>query len=371
MRIKLNSDSLKSGLNKILTVVDKKNSRPILTYTLISTSTDSIELCATDLEVSAKVKVDATVDNSGNFCVNAKNLFDILKELPNSEIELILDSSENVLKLNCNDIHYSLLIYPSDEYPKLIFGNESSRFNLLSDQLIEIINKTSYAISDDETRLQLNGIYLHEVEYKLRAVATDGLRLSLVETDLEQGNIDTLINGIIIPKKGVYEIKKLAENYPDKKITISVDESFMYINANNEYFLSIRLIAREYPKYQAIIPSKTTYSVTVEKHNLLDAIRRIKIMANEKSNGVRILIREKEMTIMANHPSLGDAQETIPVEFNGKEMEVGFNARFLIDTLQTIDEGEISIELNNELTPVIVKSNSSPNYLGIIMPLKI
>ncbi|EQC50010.1 DNA polymerase III, beta subunit [Bacteriovorax sp. BSW11_IV] len=371
MRIKLNSDSLKSGLNKILTVVDKKNSRPILTYTLISTNTDSIELCATDLEVSAKVKVDAVVDNSGNFCVNAKNLFDILKELPNSEIELILDTSENVLKLNCNDIHYSLLIYPSDEYPKLIFGNESSRFNLLSDQLIEIINKTSYAISDDETRLQLNGIYLHEVEYKLRAVATDGLRLSLVETDLEQGNIDTLINGIIIPKKGVFEIKKLAENYPDKKITISVDESFMYINANNEYYLSIRLIAREYPKYQAIIPSKTTYSITVEKQNLLDAIRRIKIMANEKSNGVRILIQEKEMTITANHPSLGDAQETIPVEFNGKEMEVGFNARFLIDTLQTIDEGEISIELNNELTPVIIKSNNSPNYLGIIMPLKI
>ena len=180
-----------------------------------------------------------------------------------------------------------------------------------------------------------------------------------------------MINGIIIPKKGVFEIKKLAESYPSKKVTISVDESFMYINAEDEYFLSIRLIAREYPKYQAIIPSKTTYVVNVERSSFFDAVRRIKIMSNEKSNGLRIQIKEKEMTITANHPSLGDAQETIPVDFNGNPMEVGFNAKFLLDSLQTIEEGEISLELNNELSPVIIRSNSVPNYLGIIMPLKL
>lgn len=176
---------------------------------------------------------------------------------------------------------------------------------------------------------------------------------------------------LLFPRKGVYELKKIAESYPDKNLKISVDDSFIYINAEDTYWLSIRLIAREYPKYQAVIPSKTSYTMTADRGLFFDAIRRIKIMSNEKSNGVRVKLHDKEMEVTANHPSLGNAREIVPVNYEGKDMEIGFNAKYLIDTLSTFDDGEICLELNNELSPVVIKSANQPNYLGIIMPLKL
>ncbi len=370
MIIKVCAEELKNALNKVLSVVDKKNSRPILTYTLFHAKNGILELSATDLEVSTKVTIETNVEKEGKFCVNAKNIFDILKELPSADIDLILNEDENTLKLNCGDIHYSLLIYKSDDFPHLVFGGDDNSFTLTSEQVLSIINKTQYAILNDETRLHLNGIFLQEVENKLRAVATDGHRLSLFETELSQADNKTLINGIIIPKKGVFELKKIAEAQPSQSITISVDDSFLYASTVN-YFISIRLIAREYPKYQAVIPNKTSFTMVADKTSFSDAIRRIKIMSNEKSNGVRVHLTNTEITIMANHPSLGDAQEKIAVDYNGKEMEIGFNAKYLIDTIYTFEDGEITLELNNELSPVIIRSNAQPNYLGIIMPLKL
>lgn len=371
MQIQVQTELLREALNKILTVVDKKNSRPILTCTLINAKNSQIELSATDLEVSAKIIIPAKVKNPGQFCVNSKNIFDILRELPDGEVTLEMGENETSLRLSYKDIFYSLLIYKTDDFPHLTFENQYNQFHLKASQLLAIINKTSHAISTDETRLFLNGIYLQEIDHKLRAVATDGHRLSLIETELENGQIDTLINGIIVPKKGVYELKKIAETYNDKDIKISVDDSFMFVSAEEKYFLSIRLIAREYPKYQASIPSKMSFKLVADRDALLDAVKRIRIMSNEKSHGVRVKLNDKEISIMAQHPSLGEAEEKLAVDYDGKEMEIGFNARFLIDALAVLDEGDVSIELNNELSPVILKSTMLPNYLGIIMPLRL
>ncbi len=371
MKVCLDTDTFRSAINKILTVVDKRNSRPILTYALIKAEGDTLQISATDLEVSAKVCVQANVNESGTFCVNAKNIFDILRELPDGEVHLEIIEGENTLKLFFKDIHYSLLVYKNEDFPQLVFHNENNQVQMNSQGLLDVISKTSYAISTDETRLYLNGIYLQERDSKLRAVATDGHRLSMVDTEVDVNGIDSLTNGIIIPKKGVYELKKLAEANPGAEIKISLDDSFLYANSENNYYLSVRLIAREYPKYQAVIPSKTSFLLTADKDLLFDAIRRIKIMSNEKSNGVRIHLKDKEMTITANHPSLGDASEKLPVDYNGKDMEIGFNAKYLIDTLSIFDNGEVLMELNNELSPVIIRSSNSPSHMGIIMPLKL
>ena len=252
-----------------------------------------------------------------------------------------------------------------------MFENTENTFELTSEQILEIINTTSYAISNDDTRLFLNGIFLQEINSKLRAVATDGHRLSLLETDLKNSEIDTLINGIIIPRKGVFELKKIADSYPNTIIKISVDESFMYLNAEDNYLLSIRLIPREYPKYQTVIPNKTTYKINTDKESVMNAVKRIKIMANEKSNNIKFFLKDNEMTIMANHPSLGNAREKVNIQYTGKEMEIGFNAKYLLDTFTTLSDGDITVELNNELSPVLVKSSNQPNYLGVIMPLKL
>ena len=371
MIVKIAVADLKETLNKILSVVDKKNTRLILNFIQIQAFENTIEMTATDLEVSAKVTTPCFVEKSGVFCVNAKNIFDIVKELPDKELKLELSEGSNSLKLSCDNINFTLLIYTSEEFPHLQFGTNGNEFKLNSQQITEIITKTSHAISNDETRLFLNGIYLQEVDGKLRSVATDGYRLSLVETELSNQNIESLINGIIIPKKGVLELKKIAETYPDKEICISVDESFIYLNANNSYLLAIRLIAKEYLKYQAVIPKKSYYYADIEKNAFANAVRRIKIMANERSNGVKIILKENEMIVAANHPSLGEAQEKISIHYVGKEFEIGFNAKFLLDTLSIFGDEEIRLEFNNELSPVAIKSSKNQNYLCIIMPLKL
>jgi DNA polymerase-3 subunit beta len=371
MHAQVSTESIREAITKVTSVVDRKNTRPILAYTLVEARDGQLSFSATDLEVSAKVTIEAVTEVAGSFCVNAKNFSDILRELPNSNLELKLDENENSLKINCGDIHFTLLIYKNEDFPQLVFQNKQNEFSISSEKVLEIISKTSHAISTDETRLFLNGIYLQEIDSKLRAVATDGHRLSMIDTELEDNNIENLINGIIIPRKGVNELKRVAESFPKALINISVDDSFMYVNCDEKYFLSIRLISREYPKYQAVIPQKTSFTMTADKASLFDALRRIKIMSNEKSNGVRVKLCEREITLMANHPSLGDARETIPVDYTGKEMEIGFNAKYLIDTLATFEEGEIQFELNNEFSAVVIKSPNVPNMLGIIMPLKL
>ena len=370
MEFKISTDALKEGLNRILSVVDKRNSRPILTYTQIRLSPGKMELVATDLEVSAKVILNGDISESTQFCINAKNLFDILRELPSGEITGKIEENKQTLQIFFGDIHYSLLVYPANDFPHLIFGTSSNVFSLTSEQLSEIISKTSHAISTDDTRLFLNGIFLQEIEEKLRAVATDGHRLSLLETDLENATIDNLSNGIIIPRKGVFELKRLTDSFPKTQINISVDESFIYAAAGEENYISVRLIAREYPKYQAVIPNKTQFAMRVDRNIFLDAVRRVKIMSNEKSHGVRVALTQDEMTISAQHPSLGDATEKLSIEYDGKELEIGFNAKYILETLTNIDEGEVTLELNNEVSPVLIAENL-PNYLGIIMPLKL
>src|SRR5690606_3196743 len=181
MKIAIQSHSLRDAINKVLSVVDKKNSRPILTNCLLKTSGNKLELIATDLEVSAKIILDAKIEGEGSFCINSKNIADILRELPNDELILNVDNN-NLLNLSCKNINYSLLIIASDEFPQLTFQNSSSEFKLKTKQVTHIINKTSHAISTDETRLYLNGIYLQLTDSKLRAVAIDGHRLALLDT---------------------------------------------------------------------------------------------------------------------------------------------------------------------------------------------
>lgn len=371
MKISIDSHSLRDGINKILTVIDRKSTRPILANCLVNALDGRIELIATNLEVTAKVILRAKVDSVGKFCINTKNLSDILRELPDEKLEILIDQSQNLLGLSCKNINYSLLITSPDDYPQVNFENSSQPIKLKSKDVLNIITKTSHAVSTDETRVNLNGIFFQQLENKLRAVAIDGHRLALLDINNFNSSNQVLQDGVIIPKKGISELKKLADAYIDSEFTIHIDESFLYASANEEYFLSIRLIAREYPKYQTVIPSKTSFEIVLDRNSLINAVKRIKLLANEKTNGIKLTIGKTELKISADHPSLGHAKEILPIQYTGKEMEIGFNAKYMIESLNVLDVNEIIYEFNNELSPVIIRSNEEENFLGIIMPLKI
>jgi DNA polymerase III subunit beta len=371
MKFVISAPILRDAMAKLITVVDRKNSRPILTNCLIKASGTELELIATDLEVSAKIILKAQISEGGNLCINTKNIFDILRELPNDDVSLSVDSG-NQLKLICRNIDYQLMVTSADEFPQLAFSNSGSEFKIQSKQVLQIIDKTSHAISTDETRLYLNGIYLQQFDNKLRAVAIDGHRLALLDTAEFIGQNKQLLDGVIIPRKGISELKKIAENYSDKDLTISLDESFMFVQANNDYFLSVRLIARDYPKYQTVIPSKTSFNFIIEKNTVIDAVKRIRILSNEKTNGIKFSISENQLVISTKHPAMGEAIEILPISYTGKNIDIGFNAKYLLDSLSVMNEGsDITFEFNNELSPVVIKSAELPHYLGIIMPLKI
>lgn len=370
MKLIIPSQVLREAINKVLSVVDKKNSRPILTNCLLKTSGTKLELIATDLEVSAKIILPARIEKEGSFCINSKNISEILRELPNDDVVMSVDNS-NLLNLSCKNINYSLLITGAEEFPQLTFQNQSSEFRLKTKQISHIINKTSHAISTDETRLYLNGIFFQITDSKLRAVAIDGHRLALLDTHEFIGENKFLVDGVIVPRKGISELKKIADTYPEDDVAISLDDSFMFVNARNEYYLSIRLIAREYPKYQTVIPAKTTNRFHIDRNAVLNAVKRIKILSNEKTNGIKFNIQKNELVISTNHPALGQASENLPITYDQKPTEIGFNAKYLIESLSVLNETDVTFEFNNELSPVVIKAEDIPEFLGIIMPLKL
>lgn len=371
MNITIASSSLRDALNKIQAIIDKKNSRPLLTNYFVDAKDNKLTIIGTDLEVSAKNIVECQVEDSGQFCINAKGITDIVRELPEGNVQLTLDESENLLRLEAHNLNYSLLITDSQDYPMINFDHGSEKITVNSSEISKIIEKTFYAVSTDETRIFLNGIFFQQFNGKLRAVAIDGHRLALLDTDTEATGIEKLTNGVIVPRKGINELKKMSEVNSDGAIEVSLDDSFIYFSYNDEYFISVRLISRDYPKYESVIPSKTSSTLEFERDKMLQAVKRIKLLSNEKTNGIKLKFSENFVTIEANHPSLGEAKEELTIKYSGEPIEIGFNAKYLIDSLNVLEGSDVIFEFNNELSPVIVKSQKLPKYLGIIMPLKI
>lgn len=370
MKIKLQSIDLKNALSKIQNIVDKKSTRPVLANCRLEASDNFLVITATDLEVSAEIKLSSEVTQPGKLCINTKNFSDIVRELPESLLEISVDE-ENLLHLNCESIHFSLLITSSDEYPQINFNHNEQPIKISTDNFSNIISKTFYATSTDETRIYLNGIYFQTTGGNLRAVAIDGHRLAMLDKNEFIGENALLEKGIIIPRKGILELKKLAEANQNSELLLSIDESFIYAKVNDTYQISIRLILREYPNYQSVIPSKTTHDLKVNKELFLNAVKRIRILSNEKTNGIKVVLKPNQATLSANHPTYGKAIENVPISYNGPETQIGFNARYLMDGLAVFNSGDIKIEFNNELSPVVFKSKDFENYLGIVMPLKI
>ena len=372
MFFSVNSSTFKNALIKVNSVIEKKSINQLIGYTLIELETNSITLSSTDNEVYVKVSCEAQSDTSASFCINSKNLFDIIKDISNTTLKFKMENDSNTLNLESNNLFYSLLIYNSQEYPKVNFPTNLQFLQASKTELNKMIQITSHAISNDETRIYLNGLFFQEVDKKLRAVATDGHRLSLIETLTLGGEVSSshLINGIIVPKKGVTELKRMTDS-DGELVQIAVDESFLFAKLSDDYVISIRLIARDYPKYQAVIPSKPGNKLVANRSKLFEAIKRIRIMTNEKSNQVRLSVTGDQMELSANHPSLGKAKEIIQVDYSGKSLEIGFNAKYLIDVLSILEDGEVEFELSSEISPVVIKSPGLDNYLGIIMPLKL
>jgi len=350
-------------------IAERKSPMLILSNLLLEIQAGQIKMTATDLEMV--ITVEGAVEGKGNgrWVVNAKNLYEIVREAPSSEIRLIGKESHG-LEVTSGSAQSRIVGVNPDDFPKLPILEKSEEVSANPDDLREMIEGTSYAVSTDETRYTLNGILFAGVEGAegkrcLRLVATDGHRLALSE----RGSETRLEKGILVPRKGIQELKKLLEE-GSGDLKVAFDEKAIRFR-RGEVSLSVRLIEGEFPQYEQVIPKKLERIVSVGRDTLMGALRRASILANQEGRGVKMTFSTNLMEIQSVNPDLGESREELPAEYKGQKFNVAFNPRYLLDVLNVIEDEKVVLELKDEISPCVVRSEFDRGFLALVMPMRL
>lgn len=372
MIFKIDKDNFLKALQKVQGIVEKRTSMPILSNVLIEADDDSLNILATDLEVGLKSSYPTKIEESGKITVNAKKLYEIVKELPNEEIVFSTKDNDWV-EIRCGKVRFNIVGLSSDEFPVITSVNDDQLIEIEASLLRRMIEKTSYAICNDETKYNLNGIYTrveqdgpHKV---LKMVATDGHRLSIASGEFKGSTDANLLKGVILPKKGIYEIKKITDEGDGILKFGFVDNSAVIKKGDTT--LIMRLVDGEFPDYTRVIPSANELIVKSQREALIHAVRRMAILSSEKFKGIMLEIDSNGVKISSSNPELGDAMEELDVQYTGAPFSVRFNARYLLDVLMICEGEEVLMKFKNELSPSIVTPAQEDGLLAVIMPMRL
>jgi DNA polymerase-3 subunit beta len=370
MKFKIQKSELVSLIARTQNIVEKRNTMPVLINILLEAKGKKVRVFATNLEVSLTDECDADVITPGRAAVSAKSLFDIIKELPDETLELSKQEN-NWLKITQGTSVFNLVGISPEEYPVFPTHTVKDFMEIDSKAFADMISKTIYSVSTDETRYHLNGVYFERQGENANSsylmVATDGHRLSLVNrTSLDKPAAES---GVIIPRRGLAEVYKILENN-DGTFKMAVEGSQLVV-MRGPTTLMIRLIEGKYPNYKQLIPQNLSEHVQLNREALLSSLKRVSLLSNQKSKGVTLSIREGTLEITSNNPELGDAKEEISVNYKGKGLKIGFNARYIIDVLNSIKEEDVGLDLKDQLSPGIVRPKSDQGYTCVIMPMRI
>jgi DNA polymerase-3 subunit beta len=372
MEFAIAKDTFLKALQRVQGIIENRKTMPILSNVLISAQSDRIDVIATDLEVGMKSSYPAKVSKDGRITVSAKKLYEIIKELP--EEEILFSTRENDwVDLRCGKAHFNLVGLSPDEFPFFPAINDSTFLRLDGSLLREMVEMTSYAICHDETKYNLNGIFIkaleEESETRLRMVATDGHRLSMAEREVSDVSSPDLKNGVIFPKKGIFELKKIAEENNGEIMLTFLDNSAVV--KKGDTLVLMRLVDGYFPDYTRVMPTDNDKTVTVNRENFFHSLRRMAILSSEKFKGIVMELKDGVMEISASNPELGEARETLEVRYTGPDLSVRFNARYLIDAVSVLDEEFVDLELKDELSPAVLRPHQARGFLSVIMPMRV
>jgi DNA polymerase-3 subunit beta len=372
------------GLSLMQSVAGRKTTLPILSHILMQWEKNFLYLIGTDLETGIREELSATILQEGKASVSAKKLYEIVRELPDETIH-IQKKENHWITLQCGKSIFNLAGLDPDEFPSLPTYQDGYFSKISTHLLREMIEKTVFAASNEESRYHLNGVlFIHKKQGPgppgagqggqeiLRMVATDGHRLSLI--DRESPTICGIEKGIIMPKKGVLEIKKImGDRDGEEEMEIYFDQTHGFFKMGKSLMV-IRLIDGEFPEYEQVVPKGNDKKLVIEKEKIYGCLRRVSTMASERVEGVKFSLRKNSVELSSYHQDFGDAKEEVEVVYEGPPIEIGFNARYLMEALNVIDTGEVVIELKDEGNPGIIKPLSSiepSNQFCIIMPMRI
>ncbi len=373
MRFIADRNSLLRALGHITGIVEKRNTIPILSNILIAAEASGVlTLKATDLDMEAIETIPAKVDTPGAVTVPAHTLHDIVRKLPDgAEIHIERLGPEGRLKVRAGRASFELAILPADEFPDMSQTELPHCFTVEGGELKRLFEKSRFAISTEETRYYLNGIYLHRVEgdgpAKLRAVATDGHRLAQVETEATAGTEG--MPGVIVPRKVVAEIVKLLD---DGQAPVEVSLSPAKIRfAVGDVVLTSKLIDGSFPDYARVIPAGNKKFLVLENADLKKAVDRVSTLSSEKGRAVKLVASEGSVVVSANNPDSGSATEEISADYKEEPIEIGFNARYLLDIAGQIDGSKALFKLADGSSPTLISDESDARALYVLMPMRV
>ncbi|MBU2028110.1 MAG: DNA polymerase III subunit beta [Proteobacteria bacterium] len=361
-----------TGIQKTLGIVEKKTTMPILSNLLLRAADDRLTIIATDREIGLVADYEAEIIQGGEITLSARKLHEMVREVQGEKIHVVKNERDMVM-ITCNKAVYRIPGIPADDYPVVAGQEEIPQCRIKGGILKELIRRTAFAMSTDETRKTLNGVFLETEKSAetsmIRMVATDGHRLALMKIDTGEKDFLDLEKGVIVPRKGIGEIRRLVDEEIGDMF-LGIGKGMLMIKTDHT-LLKVSLIDGEYPDYSRVIPVGKGLVVTLEKDKFIHALRRMSVISSERYNGVIITISEGRLVMNSTNPDVGEANDEIDISYSGEERSTGYNVTYLSDAVEVIDEGQVEFEIGAGMKPGVVRSIGNENYFCIVMPLKL
>ena len=372
MKLSIERNTLLKAVSHAQSVVERRNTIPILANVLIEAENDKVQFRATDLDVEIVDRVQAKVDRTGSTTVSAVLLHEIARKLPDGAlIELTADAATGRLAVEAGRSNFSLATLPKEDFPVMASSEYAANFSAKSGDLRRLFDKSRFAISTEETRYYLNGVYMHAATFEnskvLRCVATDGHRLARVDASLPNGAEE--LPGVIIPRKTVAEIRKFLDD-DEVQIAVSVSETKVRF-ATPDITLTSKVIEGTFPDYTRVIPVSNEKKLEVDADEFAKAVDRVSTVSSERSRAVKLCLEEDQLTLIVNSPDSGAAEEQVAVAYNDERLEIGFNAKYLLEISGQIDKENAIFMFNSSGDPVLIREGNDLSAVYVVMPMRV
>ncbi len=364
MKLKLQKTALLEGLQATQNVVSShRPTVPVLTNVLLQAGPDGLTLTTTDLDLTVRSTVEAEVEVAGRTTVPVRRFVGIVRELPEGLIDIAADENDQI-HIRCGAAHYRLVGLPAEDFPAIPTTEGGVAYKLEKSRFADMLRKTHYAASTDEARQVLNGVLLNFKDGKLTCVATDGRRLALIEHEIEFPPENE--RDVVMPSRAVNELLRIVGSGGDLRIHLKGNQALFEFDRT---LMCCKLIEGIYPNFRQVILSHCDHRIAVPREELLGILRRILLFTTEKSNAMRLTFENNLLTIVANSPDVGEAHDALAVKYDGPSLSAIFNPEFMMDPLRTLTSDEIYIELNDAISPGLIKSDIP--FLYVLMPLRV
>jgi DNA polymerase-3 subunit beta len=370
MEFRIEKEEFSRGLYRGQSVVEKKGTMAILANVLIEAQGTGISITATDLEIGIKGSYPAEIVKEGRSTLSAKKLYEVVKELPEKNVTLRLRENQWVEIASGKSV-FNIMGLAAETFPSLATYEEEGFLPVELEILREMVEKTIFAVSTDESRYNLTGVFLSKAgaeEEGMRMVATDGYRLSMIDRSLKlpgQG----VESGILLPKKGLAELSRLLDE-GGEKIWIKVMNNNFIVKKEN-VVLIMRLLDAEFPDYRQVIPQKAKRHFRMKRSQILESLHRVSILSSEKTRGVKFHFSQDLLELSTSNPELGEAKEELPIDYKGEDVSVGFNSRFILEVLDIMTSDEVIFQLEDGKSPAIIRPANDPMHTCVVMPMRI